>query len=68
MFKANSQSPWGNAISSAGSNPQLQAALGQWLNTSNSPSWTTGSDVMPQSTFSGSGDTYTQTGQEQGWM
>jgi len=31
MFKANSQSPWGNAISSAGSNPQLQAALGQWF-------------------------------------
>jgi len=31
MYKANSQSPWGNAISSAGSNPQLQAALGQWF-------------------------------------
>jgi len=31
MFKANAQSPWGNAISSAGSNPQLQAALGQWF-------------------------------------
>lgn len=31
MYKANAQSPWGNAISSAGSNPQLQAALGQWF-------------------------------------
>lgn len=30
MFKANSQSPWGNAISGAANNPQLMNALGKW--------------------------------------
>lgn len=30
MFKANAQSPWGNAISGAFSNPQVQQALAQW--------------------------------------
>jgi len=30
MYKANSYSPWGSAISGAFSNPQVQAALGQW--------------------------------------
>lgn len=68
MQAANSYSPWGSTISGASTNPQLQKALGQWLNQGNAPQWTTGSDVMPPSTFSGSGDTYTQMGQEQGWM
>jgi hypothetical protein len=30
MFKANAASPWGNAISGAFSNPQVQQAIGQW--------------------------------------
>lgn len=54
MFKANSYSPWGSAISGTFSNPQVQNALGNYFN--RAPSWTTGSDVIPQSTFSGSGD------------
>lgn len=35
MFKANSYSPWGSAISGAASNPQVQQALGQWMSGNN---------------------------------
>jgi hypothetical protein len=37
-------------------NQQLMSGVGNWF--SNAPSWTTGSDVIPQSTFSGSGDSF----------
>ena len=56
MYKANSYSPWGNAISNAASNQQFINGL--FGNKGNAPQWTTGSDVIPQSTFSGSGDSF----------
>lgn len=65
-YAADAYSPWGSAISGAASNQQFMNSL--FGNKGNAPQWTTGSDVIPQSTFSGSGDTYTQMGQEQGWM
>lgn len=55
-YQAAAYNPTSNLLA----NPQLQGALGQGIaglfgNTS-VPSWTTGSDVIPASTFSGSGD------------
>lgn len=44
MQKANSYSPWGSAISGASSNPQVQNALGNWMNSTN----TFGSQATPQ--------------------
>jgi hypothetical protein len=35
MQAANAYSPWGSAISGAASNPQVQNALGQWMNNNN---------------------------------
>ena len=67
MQAANSYSPWGTAISGAASNPAVQNALGTYYGRNNAPSWTTGQNVMPQSTFSGSGNDYAQMGTEQGW-
>jgi hypothetical protein len=55
MQPANSFSPFGSVISGAASNPQVQQAL-RGLFSNNAPSWTTGMDVMPQSTFGGYGD------------
>lgn len=55
MQQANQFSPFGSAISGAASNPQVQQAL-RGLFSNNAPSWTTGMDVMPQSTFGGYGD------------
>jgi hypothetical protein len=56
QYQAAAYNPTANLLA----NPQLQGALGQGIaglfgNTS-VPSWTTGSDVIPASTFSGSGD------------
>lgn len=55
MQQANSYSPFSNVFSGATSNPQVQQAL-RGLFSNNAPSWTTGMDVMPQSTFGGYGD------------
>lgn len=54
MQGANAYSPWGSLLSGMGSNQQLQQAVSNWWN--KAPSWTTGSDVIPQSTFDGSGN------------
>lgn len=56
QYQASAYNPTANLLA----NPQLQGALGQSIaglfgNTS-VPSWTTGSNVIPASTFSGSGD------------
>jgi hypothetical protein len=48
--------PWSTAASSLLSNPQFTQGVGNLFGGGNAPSWTTGSDVIPESTFSGSGD------------
>lgn len=50
-----------NNLATALQSPSLATGLGQWLSgslggLSGVPSWTTGSDVIPQSTFGGYGD------------
>jgi len=56
QYQANAYNPTANLLA----NPQLQGALGSsiaGLFSNNAvPSWATGSDVLPTSTFSGSGD------------
>lgn len=48
--------PWATATSNLLSNPQFTQGIGNLFSNRNAPSWTTGSDVIPESTFSGSGD------------
>lgn len=48
--------PWSTAASSLLRNPQFTQGVGNLFGGGNAPSWTTGSDVIPESTFSGSGD------------
>ena len=48
--------PWATASANLFSNPQFIQGVGNMFGGGNSPSWTTGYDVIPQSTFSGSGD------------
>jgi hypothetical protein len=48
--------PWSTATSNLLGNQQFVQGLGGLFGGSNVPSWTTGSDVFPESTFSGSGD------------
>lgn len=48
--------PWSTAASSLLRNPQFTQGIGGLFGGGNAPSWTTGYDVIPESTFSGSGD------------
>lgn len=48
--------PYSTGLSGLLGNEQLISGIGGIF--SNAPSWTTGSDVIPQSTFSGSGDSF----------
>lgn len=48
--------PWATASSNLFSNPQFIQGVGNYFGNRNAPSWTTGSDVIPESTFNGSGD------------
>lgn len=50
--------PWATATSNLLSNPQFTQGVGNYFGNRNAPSWTTGSDVIPESTFSGSGDSF----------
>ena len=55
LFPAMQQNPYASALQS----PGFATGLGQWMSGGlggSVPSWTTGSDVMPDSTFSGYGD------------
>lgn len=57
-YLAQQANPWTTATSSLLSNPQFAQGLGGLFSNRNAPSWTTGSDVIPESTFSGSGDSF----------
>lgn len=56
MQAANSFSPLGSVLTGFSQNPQVASSLGTWLG--NSPSWTTGMGVMPQTTFNGWGSDF----------
>lgn len=56
MQAANAYSPLGSALTGLSQNPQFASALGNWA--TNSPSWTTGLGVMPQTTFNGWGSDF----------
>jgi hypothetical protein len=58
-------SPTASAMYGLANAPGVNRALGTWWNSS--PSSTTNQDVIPQSTFNGSGSDYSQMGTEQGW-
>ena len=51
---AQSYNPFANILQGVGQSPQLSGAISSWMG--NVPSWTTGSDVIPATTFSGSGN------------
>ena len=55
-YLAQQANPWTTAASNLLSNPQFAQGIGGLF--SNAPSWTTGSDVIPESTFSGGGGSF----------
>ena len=67
MQGANSYSPWGSFLSGLSTNQQATQGIANMFGNNNSPSWTTGSNVMPQSTFSTTGNEYADMGTQQGW-
>lgn len=62
QYQASAYNPVASMLSGALSNPNLMSGLGGLF--SNAPSWTTGSSVIPQSTFNGLGGDYSLAGGE----
>lgn len=61
QYQASAYNPMASMLSGALSNPNLTSGLRGLFSGGNAPAWTTGSDVIPQSTFSGSdGASWTQ--------
>lgn len=56
LQQAGQYNPTAQVLNGLGSNQGISAAIGGLFGNSTAPAWTTGSDVMPASTFSGSGD------------